>query len=145
MAHAMPADVVAQVKEMPGNNVSGTVTHVWGGCAVSRARPHARVWAGPRAQKCVDCGANGPQWASVSYGVLMCLECSGQHRSLGVHLSFVRSVSMDSWSDKQIRMMQVRPLPPVPSPPPLSHYAGKCPGVWGPPLPWPCGRVVRFR
>ena len=37
----------------------------------------------------------------------MCLECSGRHRALGVHISFVRSVSMDSWSDKQIQMMRV--------------------------------------
>lgn len=35
----------------------------------------------------------------------MCLECSGRHRALGVHISFVRSVSMDSWTPKQIEMM----------------------------------------
>lgn len=37
----------------------------------------------------------------------MCLECSGKHRALGVHISFVRSVTMDSWSDKQISSMRV--------------------------------------
>ena len=52
---------------------------------------------------CCDCDAKGPpQWASVSFGVFMCLECSGRHRALGVHISFVRSVSMDSWNDKQV-------------------------------------------
>ena len=34
----------------------------------------------------------------------MCLECSGRHRSLGVHISFVRSVAMDSWNDKQVKV-----------------------------------------
>jgi len=65
-----------------------------------------RIRALPGNDVCCDCSNIKPQWASVSYGALMCLECSGQHRSLGVHLSFVRSVQMDSWTDKQIKALE---------------------------------------
>lgn len=54
---------------------------------------------------CIDCGAPNPDWASLSYGSLICLICSGRHRSYGVQTSFVRSVDMDAWSQAQIVAM----------------------------------------
>ena len=51
---------------------------------------------------CCDCRSLDTDWGSISHGTLICLDCAGKHRSLGVQVSFVRSISMDSWSPQQV-------------------------------------------
>ncbi|KAJ3537465.1 hypothetical protein NM688_g6685 [Phlebia brevispora] len=58
-------------------------------------------------KRCIDCNNPNPQWASVSFAVFLCLQCAGVHRGFGVHISFVRSVSMDTWQEEQIKRMQI--------------------------------------
>ncbi|KAG2185136.1 hypothetical protein INT44_001926 [Umbelopsis vinacea] len=54
---------------------------------------------------CADCRAADPDWASINLGTLLCIECSGIHRSLGVHVSKVRSVTLDKWETESIEIM----------------------------------------
>jgi Putative GTPase activating protein for Arf len=56
----------------------------------------------PGNSSCVDCDTAEADWASLGFGVLICLRCAGHHRSLGVHISLVRSLNLDSWSPAQL-------------------------------------------
>ncbi|XP_071490803.1 arf-GAP with SH3 domain, ANK repeat and PH domain-containing protein 1-like [Diadema antillarum] len=64
--------IVKEVKRLPGNNV------------------------------CCDCTAADPQWLSTNLGILTCIECSGVHREMGVHISRVQSLELDRLSTAQL-------------------------------------------
>ncbi|XP_026998355.1 arf-GAP with coiled-coil, ANK repeat and PH domain-containing protein 2 isoform X1 [Tachysurus fulvidraco] len=56
-------------------------------------------------QNCCDCGEAEPRWASINLGITLCIACSGIHRSLGVHNSKVRSLTLDSWEPELLKLM----------------------------------------
>ncbi|XP_053941462.1 arf-GAP with coiled-coil, ANK repeat and PH domain-containing protein 3 isoform X3 [Cuculus canorus] len=64
-----------------------------------------RVQSTPGNDQCCDCGQPDPRWASINLGILLCIECSGIHRSLGVHCSKVRSLTLDSWEPELLKLM----------------------------------------
>lgn len=77
----------------------------------------------PANKTCVDCKtATHPRWALWNLGCFMCIRCSGIHRSMGTHISRVKLVDLDAWTDEQVELM-------------VKWGNEKCNGYWEAKLP----------
>lgn len=54
---------------------------------------------------CADCHSKCPLWVSLDFGIFICMNCSGGHRSLGRLLTRVRSIKIDSWDQQEVEIM----------------------------------------
>ncbi|XP_059183339.1 arf-GAP with SH3 domain, ANK repeat and PH domain-containing protein 1 isoform X2 [Centropristis striata] len=56
----------------------------------------------PGNEICCDCGAADPKWLSTNLGILTCIECSGIHREMGVHISRIQSMELDKLGTSEL-------------------------------------------
>ena len=57
----------------------------------------------PENRLCADCKRPSPSWASINLGVFVCINCSGCHREIGVHVTKIKSINLDLWDKKILK------------------------------------------
>lgn len=68
--------------------------------------------ADPSNSVCADCGSTSKvEWCSINLAVIVCIDCSGVHRSLGSHISKMRSLTLDTASFNPHLVTLLRMLP----------------------------------
>ena len=61
----------------------------------------------PENKFCADCKRTSPTWASVNLGVFVCINCSGCHREIGVHITKIRSTNLDVWPKEVLNNFKI--------------------------------------
>ena len=61
----------------------------------------------PENKLCADCKRTSPTWASVNLGVFVCINCSGCHREIGVHITKIRSTNLDVWPKEVLNNFKI--------------------------------------
>ncbi|KAG1649790.1 Arf-GAP with coiled-coil, ANK repeat and PH domain-containing protein 2 [Nymphon striatum] len=90
------------------SNVSNTSLELSVKTATPSPKPRrivSTILSLPGNEVCCDCKCEQPQWASINLGITLCIECSGIHRSMGVHVSKVRSLTLDAWDPETLKVM----------------------------------------
>lgn len=70
-------------------------------------RADIKELAKKRKSRCFDCNTPNPQWASISYGIFVCLDCAGIHRSYGTEISRIKSINMDHWNLLELKLIEL--------------------------------------
>ncbi|XP_036306299.1 arf-GAP with SH3 domain, ANK repeat and PH domain-containing protein 1-like [Pipistrellus kuhlii] len=86
---------------------------------------------------CCDCGSSKPTWLSTNLGILTCIECSGLHREMGVHISRIQSLELDKLGTSELllaktignnsfnNIMEGNVPSPSPKPTPMSDMSAR--------------------
>ncbi|XP_015417105.1 PREDICTED: arf-GAP with SH3 domain, ANK repeat and PH domain-containing protein 1 isoform X2 [Myotis davidii] len=86
---------------------------------------------------CCDCGSSEPTWLSTNLGILTCIECSGIHREMGVHVSRIQSLELDKLGTSELLLaktignnsfndiMEANLPSPSPKPTPMSDMTAR--------------------
>jgi hypothetical protein len=110
VAAATQADQVAWIEALAARTAHLLETQSrgadGGAAAEKRAALLAELRASPGNGKCADCGAADPTWTSLNHGALVCVQCSGVHRSLSTAYSKVFSLTLDDLSAGQHALLR---------------------------------------
>lgn len=66
----------------------------------------SRILERPENQNCADCRSTRPNWYSLNFGAIICYNCSGEHRNLGLHVTRVISTKLDCWTAEEVAVAE---------------------------------------